>query len=102
MGWTVSCLPDLVADYRDSGGYILSTWEPVLLWCCRLQLTSLTSMIVLQRSLHYFEKDRVFVLCVYLGAVPCLWLAIGFVIVQLTAVFCPSVQYLSIFREEFS
>ena len=66
---------------------------PVLLGCCRLQLTSLSSMIV--------------ILCEGLGGHPLSgvspvlmdlhWL----VIVQLRAIFCPSVQYLSFFFEIF-
>ena len=56
---------------------------PVLLGCCQLQLTSLSSVIVLQPRL----------LCEG-------W--VGLVVVQLRAVFCPSVQYLSLYCEAFS
>ena len=40
---------------------------PVLLGCCLLQLTFLSSMIVLQP--HFFAKDGVVVFCVCLGTV---------------------------------
>ena len=40
--------------------------------------------------------------CVCLGIVQYSWIFIGLVIVQLRAVFCPSVQYLSLFCEAFS
>ena len=68
---------------------------PVLMGCCRLQLTYLSSVILPQPPL----------LCEGWGGHPlclsgdstvlALWL-------QLSAVFCPSVQYLSLFCEEFS
>ena len=71
----------------------------ILLGCCRLQLTSLSSVIVLQPPL----------LCEGLGGNPlCLSGDSSVlldlhcpVIVQLSAVFCPSVQYLSFFCEAF-
>ena len=45
---------------------------------------------------------RVVVLCVCLFTVQYWWIFIGLVIVQLRAVFCPSVQYLCFFCETFS
>ena len=71
---------------------------PVLLWCCQLQLTSLYSIIVLQPPL----------LCEgWAGHPLCLsgvkwWIFIDLVIVEIRAVFCPSVRYLSFFCEAFS
>ena len=62
----------------------------VLLGCCQLQLTSLSSMIVLQSPL-------LCITCVCLGTVQYWWISIGLVIIQLRTVFCPSVQYLSSF-----
>ena len=41
-------------------------------------------------------------LCICLGTVQYWWISIGLVIVQLRAVFCPSVQYLSFFCHAFS
>ena len=41
-------------------------------------------------------------LCVCLGTVQYWWISIGIVVVQLRAVFCPSVQYLLLFCEAFS
>ena len=32
MGWPFSCLPDLVAEYRESGDYILSTGFDQFCW----------------------------------------------------------------------
>ena len=43
-----------------------------------------------------------YVPCVCLGTVQYCWISNGLVIVQLSAVFCPSVQYLSFFCEAFS
>ena len=72
---------------------------PVLLWCCRLQLTSLYLMIVLQPPLPCEGRDGP--LCLYGDSSvlmdlrwPC--------DVQLRAVFWPLVQYLSFFCEAFS
>ena len=42
------------------------------------------------------------ILCVCVGTVQYWWISIGLVIVLLRAVFCPSVQYLSLFCEAFS
>ena len=42
------------------------------------------------------------ILCVCLGTVQYWWISIGLVVVQLRVVFCPSVQYLSLFCEAFS
>ena len=41
-------------------------------------------------------KDGGVILCVCLGTVQYCWISIGLVVVQLRAVFCPSVQYLSL------
>ena len=49
-----------------------------------------------------FAKDGVVALCFCLGTVQYWWISIGFVVVQLRAVFCPSVQHLSLFCETFS
>ena len=57
-------------------------------------------MIVLQPN--FFAKDGVVVLHVCLGTIQYWWISIGLVVVQLTTVFCPSVQYLSFFCEAFS
>ena len=49
QGWLFSCLPDLVADCRESGDYALTLLlGRGLLGYCQLQLTSLSSMVVLQ------------------------------------------------------
>ena len=48
----------------------------------------------------FFVKDGMVILCVCLGTVQ--WISTGLVIVQLRAVFCPSVQYLLFFSEAFS
>ena len=53
------------------------------------------------RNLHFFAKGGMVILCVCLGAVQYWWISIGLVIVQLRAVLCPSVQYLSFFCEAF-
>ena len=53
-------------------------------------------------ALHFYAKDGVVTLCVCLGTVRYLWISIGLVIVQLSTVPCPSVQYLSFFCEAFS
>ena len=53
-------------------------------------------------SLHFYAKDGVVILCVCLGTVQYWWISIGLVAVQLRAVFCPLVQYLSLFCEAFS
>ena len=50
---------------------------------------------------HFFAKDGLVVLCVCLGTAQYLWLSICLVIVQLRAVFYPSVQHLSFFCEAF-
>ena len=47
-------------------------------------------------------KDRVVILSVCLGTVQYWWISIGLVVVQLRAVFCPLVQYLSLFCHAFS
>ena len=60
-----------------------SSWLPFLQW--------------LYCSLHFFAKDGVVILCVCLGTVQYWWISIGLVIVQLSAVICPSVQYLLFF-----
>ena len=66
---------------------------PVLMRCCQLQLTFLSSMIVLQPPL-LSEGWGGHPLC--LGTVQHWWISIGLVVVQLRAVFCSSVQYLTI------
>ena len=43
-----------------------------------------------------------FILCFWLGTIQYWWTSINLVIVQPSAVFCPSVQYLSFFCEAFS
>ena len=53
-------------------------------------------------SLHFFTKDGLVVLYVCLETVQYWWSSTGLVIVQLRAVFCPSVQFLSFFCEAFS
>ena len=73
---------------------------PVLLGCCRLQLTSLSSMNVLQPPL--LCEGGVVTLCVCLGTVQYWWISIGLAIVQLRAVFCPSFWYLLFFSEALS
>ena len=78
---------------------------PVLLRCCWLQLTSISSMIQSLQyncSLHFFVKDGVVILYVCLGTIQYRWICIGLVIVQLIVVFCPSDQYLSFFCESSS
>ena len=50
---------------------------------------------------HFFAKDGLVVLCVYLETAQYWWLAICLVIVQLRAVFCPSVQHLLFLCEAF-
>ena len=47
-------------------------------------------------------SNGVVILCVCLTTVQYKWISVGLVIVQLRAVFCPSVQYLSFFCEAFS
>ena len=47
-------------------------------------------------------EDGVVIICVWLGTVQYWWISIGLLIVQLRAVFCPSVQYLWFFYEAFS
>ena len=69
---------------------------PVLLGCYRLQLTSLSSVIVLQ--FHFSAKDGVVILCVCLRTVQYWWIFIGLVVVQLRAVhrfsiYCSSLRY---------
>ena len=94
-------LSAIVADCRESGGYVLSTcldqfcwdvvdssWHPFLQW--------------LYCSRHFFAKDGMVILYVCLGTVQYWWISICFMIVQFRAVFCPSVQYLSFFSEAFS
>ena len=71
-----------------------------MLECCRLQLTSFFPWLYC--SLHFFAKNGVVILCVSLGIVQYWWISVGLVIVQLRAVFCPWVQYLSFFCEAFS
>ena len=73
---------------------------PVLLGCCRLQRTSLLQW--LHCSLHFFAKDGIVILCDCLGTVQYWWISVGLVIVQLRAVFCPSVQCISFFCEALS
>ena len=53
---------------------ILHLRGPVLLGRCQLQLTSISSMIVLQTPL--FSLRRMVVLCVCLGTVRCLWVSL--------------------------
>ena len=77
-----TCLDQFCLDVVDS------SWLPFLQW--------------LYCSLHFFEKGGVVILCVCLGTVQYRWISIGLVIVQLSAVFCPSVQYLSFVCEAFS
>ena len=49
-----------------------------------------------------FAKDGVVALCFCLGTAQYWWISVGLVILQLRAVFCPLVQYLSFFCEAFS
>ena len=67
MGLPFSSLPDLIADYCESGDCVLFLLGPVVLGCCRLQQTSLSSMILLHPP--FFAKDGVVILCVRLGTV---------------------------------
>ena len=48
-----------------------------------------------------FAKDGLVILCLCLRTVQHSWISVGFVIVQLRAVICPSVQYLSFFCKAF-
>ena len=73
---------------------------PVLQGCCQLQLTSLSSVIVLQPPL-LCEGWGGHPLCLF-GTLQYWWISIGLVIIQLRAVFCPPVQYLPFFCEAFS
>ena len=50
----------------------------------------------------FLVKDGVVILCVCMGTVRYWWISFHPVIVQLRAVFCPLVQYLSFFWEAFS
>ena len=77
-----SCLDQFCWDVVDSSQL------PLLLW--------------LYCNLHFFAKDGVVILCVCLETVQYSWISIGLVIIQLSTVFCPSVQYLSFFCEAFS
>ena len=52
-------------------------------------------------AVDFFANDGVVNLCVCLGTVQYWWIYIGFMIVQLKEVFCPSVQYLSFFSYAF-
>ena len=83
---------------REQWIHPLHLHGPVLLGCCRL--SRLPFLQWLYCSLHFFAKDVV--VCVSLGTVQYWWISIGLLIVQLSAVFCPSVQYLSFFYEAFS
>ena len=53
-------------------------------------------------SLNFSAKGGVVILCACLGTVQYWWISVGIIVVQLRAVFCPSVQYLSFFCEAFS
>ena len=53
-------------------------------------------------SLHFSAKDGKVILWVCLGTIQYWWISTDLVIVQLRAVFCPSVLYLSFFCEAFS
>ena len=64
------------------------SWLPFLQW--------------LYCSLHFSAKNEVVILFVCLGTVQYWWISIGSVVVQLRAIFCPSIQYLSLFFEAFS
>ena len=68
--WPFSCLPDLVADCRESGDYILSTCLDQLCW----EVVDSSRLLFLQRlycGLHFFAKDGLIVLRVCLGTAQC-------------------------------
>ena len=99
-----------MAIFQSARSYCRLSWEwwlcplhlcgPVLLGCCRLQLTPLSLMTVLQPPL-LCEGWGGHPLCLSADS-PVLMDLNWFVIVQLSAVFCPSVQFLSFFCEAFS
>ena len=77
-----TCLDQLCWDVVNS------SWLPFLQWS--------------HCSFPLFAKDGLVVLCVCLGTVQHCWISISLVITQLRAVFCQSVQYLSVFWKAFS
>ena len=78
----LTCMDQFCWDVVDS------SWLPFFHW--------------LYCSLHFTAKDGVVIVCVSLGTVQYWWISIALVVVQLRAVFCPSVQYLPLFCEAFS
>ena len=88
-------------DCRESGDYILSTCLDHFCWAV-VDSSWLPFLPRLYCSLHFFARDGAVILCVCLGTVQYWWIPTGLVIVQLSAVFCPSVQHLSFFCEAFS
>ena len=96
-----SSMPDLIADCRESGDYIPSTCLDQFCWDV-FDSSRLPFLQWLYCNLHFFAKDGVVILCVCLGTVQYWQMSVDLVIVQLSAVFCPSVQYLSFFCEAFS
>ena len=100
-GWPFSCLPNPVADCRESDDYILSTCLDQFCWDV-VDSSCLPFLQWLYCDLHFSAKDGVVILCVCLGTVQYWRISIGLVIVQFRAIFCPSVQYLLFFYETFS
>ena len=100
-GWPFPCLKNLGAECRDRCNYLFSTCLDQFCWDV-VNSSRLPFLQWLYWSLHFFAKDGVVVLCVCLVTVQYWWISIGLVIIQLRAVFSPSVQYLSFFCEEFS
>ena len=88
-------------DCRESGDYILSTCLDHFCWAV-VDSSWLPFLPRLYCSLHFFARDGAVILCVCLGTVQYWWIPTGLLIVQLSAVFCPSVQHLSFFCEAFS
>ena len=80
-----SCPP---AWTSSAGTFVDSSWLPFLQW--------------LYCSLHFSAKNRVVILCVCLGTVQYWWISIGLLVVQLRAVFCPLIQYVSLFCKALS
>ena len=76
-GWPFSCLPGLVAAFRKSGDYVLSTCLDLFRWDV-VNPSWLPFLQWLYCSLHW-------------------WISIGLAIVQCNAVFWSLIQYLSFF-----
>ena len=77
------------SDWTSSAGMLLTPADFAFFNDCTAASTSLRRM-------------GWCLLCVCLGTVQYWWISVGFVIVQLREVFCPSVHYLSFFCEAFS